>query len=146
MVHHQWLLEEKEKWKAISPMKCRYPTLWHALKPPCDCAISQIRYLKKKKTTKTQQHLHLLQQYHLPQSVSVQVELVLCLCPSGAAVGQSSSCLPGWRRGCFLSWSSSWADRLLLEGCAAVSALLAWLVWAGFRMILHNAVFVSLMP
>lgn len=146
MVHHQRLLEEKEKWKAISPMKCRYPTLWHASKPSCDCATSQIRYLKKKKTTKTQQHLHLLQPYHLPQSISVQVELVLCLCPRRAAMGKSSSSLPGWRRGCLLSWSSSWADNLLFEGCAAVSALLARLVWAGFRMILHNAVFVSLMP
>lgn len=91
MAHHQWLLEEKEKWKASSPMKCRSPTLWHALKPSCDCATRQIRYLKKTKTTKTRQRLHLLQQYHLPQSISAQVELVLCLCPRRAA----PACLAG---------------------------------------------------
>lgn len=32
-------------------MMHHYPTLWHALKPSCDCAITQIRYLKRKKKT-----------------------------------------------------------------------------------------------
>lgn len=79
MVHYQWLLEEKEKRKVFSPIKCHYPTLWHALKPSCDCAISQIRYLKK-----TKQHLHLILLPSLLPGVKVQVELVLCLCHSRA--------------------------------------------------------------
>lgn len=47
MVHHQWLLEEKEE--GLFTHEVLLATLCYALKPSCDCAISQIRYLKGKR-------------------------------------------------------------------------------------------------
>lgn len=70
-------------------------------------------------------------------------------------IEQSSSSLPGPSSGAGEGGASSVKapaehrrspDHLLLEACAAVSALLGWLVWAGLRMILHNAVFASVTP
>lgn len=47
MVHHQWLLEEKEK--GLFTHEVSLATLCYALKPSCGCAISQIRYWKGKR-------------------------------------------------------------------------------------------------
>lgn len=72
-------------------MKCHYPTLWHALKPSCDCAISQVRQLEEKKAALTSAPA-----LSPPAGCCVLVELVLCLCCRGAAEELQRSCSLPW--------------------------------------------------